>query len=95
MEPTQLHLRMHYCDLQAIKYNISTDREIMEYHSKTISEKTWSLTSHIDMGMDKGPVGSWVQEAKHLPLCYNITCNELPQYLWQGIHPNRTLQEIL
>ena len=33
-------------------------------------------------------------EAKHLHLCYNNTCNALPQYLWQGIHPNRTLQEI-
>ena len=34
-------------------------------------------------------------EAKHLRLCYNITCNALPQYLCQGIRPNRTLQEIL
>ena len=34
-------------------------------------------------------------EAKHLRLCYNITCNSLPQYLWQGLHPNRMLQEIL
>ena len=35
------------------------------------------------------------KEAKHLHLCYNITCNALPQYLWQGIDPNRMLQEIL
>ena len=33
-------------------------------------------------------------EAKHLRLCYSITCNPLPQYLWKCIHSNRTLQEI-
>ena len=35
------------------------------------------------------------KEAKHLHLCYNITCSALPQYLWQAIHPKRMLQEIL
>ena len=43
----------------------------------------------------EGPGSSRLLEAKHLRLCYNITCNMLPQYLWQGIHPNRTFQEIL
>ena len=35
------------------------------------------------------------QEAKHLRLSNNITCKPLPQYLQQGFHPKRLLQEIL
>ena len=31
----------------------------------------------------------------YISRCYSITCNALPQYLWQGIHPNSMLQEIL
>ena len=34
-------------------------------------------------------------EAKHLRLSNNITCKPLPQYLQQGFHPKRSLQEIL
>ena len=34
-------------------------------------------------------------EPKHLHLCHNITCKPLPQYCRQGIHPNRSLQEII
>ena len=34
-------------------------------------------------------------EAKHLSLSNNITCKPLPQYLQQGFHPKRSLQEIL
>ena len=34
-------------------------------------------------------------EEKPLRLCYNITSNALPQYLWQGIHSNKTLQDNL
>ena len=33
-------------------------------------------------------------EPKHLLLCTNITCKLLPQYHWQGTHPNRLLPEI-
>ena len=35
------------------------------------------------------------QEPKHLRLCHNITSKPLPQYLQQGFHPKRSLQEIL
>ena len=33
-------------------------------------------------------------EPKHLRLSNIITCKPLPQYHWQGIHPNRLLPEI-
>ena len=41
-----------------------------------------------------GLIGTINFEPKHLRICNNITCKQLPQYHWQGIPPNRLLQEI-
>ena len=77
------------------KFNLTSHKKTVHEGIKAIvmcedCGKTLSSTSALNLHIQMKH-----QEAKHLHLCYNITCNELPQYLWQGIHPNRMLQEIL
>ena len=72
----------------------------LELDANTLLSSKFPFTSGIDTKKNPDEFSHTLQDffkfgARHLRVCYNITCSTLPQYLWQGIYPNRTLQEIL
>ena len=72
-----------------IKRHMNTHTKLQKYFCNKCDHSTSTKTNL------KTHINSVHLEAKHLHLSNNITCKTLPQYLQQGFHPKRSLQEIL